>query len=266
LGGSVDLKGHSLLGVFAHPDDESLACGGLFAWCADRGARVSLVCATRGENGPGGGQALGDTRARELREAARALGATDVVLLDHEDGMLPWVEHETLEADICDAIRRHSPDVVITFGHDGLYWHPDHVAVHERTTAAIATMGPDAPVLYYVTMPPGRMREVVETVSARASAGQVPPVVLGISEVDAFGADAVAPTLIVDAGAFAARKLAAIRCHRTQLGNDALHLLSDAEAVSLLGTEHFHRASVGSTREAFIECFSRDGRDARSSA
>ena len=40
-----------LLAIFAHPDDESLACGGTLARCADAGVEVTLVCATRGEAG-----------------------------------------------------------------------------------------------------------------------------------------------------------------------------------------------------------------------
>ena len=38
----------SLLAVFAHPDDESIACGGLLARCAAEGVRASLLCLTRG--------------------------------------------------------------------------------------------------------------------------------------------------------------------------------------------------------------------------
>ena len=98
------MTGRSLLAVFAHPDDESLACGGLLARCAMLGAQVSLLCATRGEGARrirpaqplviGG---LGDIRARELEAAARILGVTDVVMLDYEDGMLPWVDAAKLE-------------------------------------------------------------------------------------------------------------------------------------------------------------------------
>ena len=49
----------SMLAVFAHPDDESLACGGLLAWCATIGVRVSLLCLTHGEHGRTGGCAPG---------------------------------------------------------------------------------------------------------------------------------------------------------------------------------------------------------------
>ena len=102
-------------------------------------------------------------RTAELLEAAGVLGIGDeaVTILDHADGMLPWVEAGRLEADIHTVIRTTAPDVVITFGEDGLYWHPDHIAVHERTTAAVAALHDDAPALYYVTMPAGAMRAVV---------------------------------------------------------------------------------------------------------
>ena len=45
------MRRQSLLAVFAHPDDESIACGGLLARCAERGVRVTLVSVSRGEDG-----------------------------------------------------------------------------------------------------------------------------------------------------------------------------------------------------------------------
>jgi N-acetyl-1-D-myo-inositol-2-amino-2-deoxy-alpha-D-glucopyranoside deacetylase len=247
------LRGQSLLAVFAHPDDESLACGGLLAWCAELGARVSIVCATRGERGRGCDGDLSRVRTTELEAAARVLGVSDVLVLDYEDGMLPWTEPARLEADIRDAAVRFRPDVVITFGEDGLYWHPDHIAIHERTTAAVAALGDTAPALYYVTMAPGGMRAVIDTVAARIPARGKRYSILGVSDADAFGAAVAPPTLRIDVRAYAARKLAAIRCHRTQLAGDALDLLSDEEARRLLGVEHFRRADQGSRADAFIE-------------
>jgi N-acetyl-1-D-myo-inositol-2-amino-2-deoxy-alpha-D-glucopyranoside deacetylase len=261
----------SLLAVFAHPDDESLSCGGLLAWCAHLGASVSVCCATGGELGPTAGMGssaqlepadIRDIRLQELRNASRILGVTNLVLLDHEDGMLPWTEAERLEADIRETIRRTRPDVVITFGEDGLYGHPDHIAIHERTTAAVASLGEIGPALYYVTMPFGRMRAVVQhvalTLAERGVNGEMPRRILGIADADAFGALAPPPTLIVEVGRFATRKLAAIKCHRTQLEDDALAVLDADDAVSLLGTEQFHRAGVGSSGDAFIERFASD--------
>ena len=260
-GGPGACEGRSLLAVFAHPDDESLACGGLLAWCAQLGARVSLVCATHGELGPTSDPSVVDrgglreVRAQELHAAARVLGIADVVLLDYPDGFLPWVDANRLEADISGAIRRFRPDVVLTFGEDGLYWHPDHIAIHERTTAAVAALGDSAPALYYVTMPRGVMRAIVNTFLATyRERGEPPPTqVLGIVSIDAFGVGAEPPTLVIDVAAFADRKLAALRCHRTQTANDVLALMSDGDAERLLATEHFHRAPIHSGADAFIE-------------
>jgi LmbE family N-acetylglucosaminyl deacetylase len=250
----VDLEGRTLLAVFAHPDDESLACGGLLAWCALMGARVAILCVTQGEAGPGAPDpdVLREARTQELQAAATVLGATDVIVLRHPDGMLPWVDPDVLEADIRDVIVRFQPDVVVTFGEDGLYWHPDHVTVHERTTAAVASLDGGAPALYYVSMPPAAMRALIE--HARGVAGADTPLsIFGIENPDAFGDGALPPTLVLDAGSFAGQKLAAIKCHRTQLEGSALALVAEGDAARFLGVEHFRRASVGSQDEAFIE-------------
>jgi LmbE family N-acetylglucosaminyl deacetylase len=255
-----DMRGRSVLAVFAHPDDESLACGGLLAWCADLGVQVSLLCVTHGDQGRG--PTLAGTRARELENACRLLGVSTVVLLEHQDGMLPWTDSASLEADIRTAIHRFRPDVVITFGEDGLYWHPDHIAVHERTTSVVAALDGDAPALYYVSMPAGAMRTVVQR-AAEAIAASRPGVrssgralrILGVSDPDAFGALAAPPTLVVEIGDFASRKLAAIRCHRSQLNDDALALVAEGDAARLLGVEHYRRAAVGARGDAFIERF-----------
>lgn len=252
------LTGRSLLAVFSHPDDESLACGGLLAWCAAAGVRVTLVCATRGERGPREPAAdaidgnLRDVRVRELADAARMLGIAEVVLLDHADGFLPWVDASRLEGEILDVITRVRAEVVITFGADGLYWHPDHIAIHHRTTAAVAALGTDAPALYYATMPRGHMRSIIESQPRDEHTQSAGP--FGITDPDAFGVLAAPPTLILDVSAFACRKLDALRCHRTQLvRNGPVTLMSELDAARFLGTEHFHRSSVGSSADSFIE-------------
>ena len=258
--------GHALLAVFAHPDDESLACGGLLAWCAALGVRVSLLSVTPGEHGqvndtcpPDAPLTARDVRVAELRDAAGVLGIEEVTILDREDGMLPWVEAGQLETDIRAVIRQTAPDVVITFGEDGLYWHPDHIAVHERTTAAVAGLREDAPALYYVTMPAGAMRAVVNH-AANVTAGRdldaVPPrSILGVADADAFGAHAAAPTLVVETGRFAACRLRALTCHRSQFRDCAFALVDEDDAPRLLGTEHYRRAAVGAQGDTFIERF-----------
>lgn len=249
-----DFAGRSLLAVFAHPDDESLAAGGLLAWCAARGARVSLLCLSRGEAGGGEvrGPGLGDIRGGELREAAGALGLAEVVLLRHADGMLPWLEPGALARDIEAAIVAGRPEVVVTFGEDGLYWHPDHIAVHDATRTVVEGLGAAAPALYYVTMPPGQMQAVRAAVEPRLTPSSRRDL-LGIDDAAAFGAHAQPPTLVVHCGPFAARKLTALRCHRTQVAGGPFDHLSATEAETLLGVEHYRRADVGSTAPAFID-------------
>ena len=254
----------SMLAVFAHPDDESLACGGLLAWCAAIGVRVSLLCLTHGEHGRAGRGASGPgagslraVRARELDAAAKELGIGRVRLLDHEDGMLPWILPDRLDADILDEIRRTGPAVVVTFDADGLYWHPDHIAVHERTTAVVTALGGRAPALFHVTLPPGAMRTVVDH-AARVSAarGLSRPFarsILGVADADAFGAGAPAPTVVVHARGHAVRKLRALRCHRTQFDDSALRFVDEDDAPRLLGTEHYRRSEVGARGDTIVD-------------
>ena len=268
----TDLHGRSLLAVFAHPDDESIACGGLLAWCASLGADVSLLCMTHGELGQGAG-----ARGQELEAAARALGIGAVTLHDYEDGMLPWLSADALRSEIERAIRACRSEVVITFDADGLYWHPDHIAVHELTTAAVTALGNAAPALYYVTLPSGSMRAVAdhaaaalrcrtgnEPVCAGAAttrAGRSPDTtarrsatsILGVEDPDAFGAAAPDPTLVVDTGAFAVRKLAALACHASQFNDGALAFLSERDAPRFLGVEHYRRAAAGASGRTFLD-------------
>ena len=242
-----ELAGRTVLGVFAHPDDESLACGGTLARLADAGARVVLLCASRGRKGFASdpalvaGSDLGSVRADELREAARVLGVAEVVIFDHPDGDLRWADEPVLLEEIVSAIRTYRPDAVITFGEDGLYWHLDHIGIHERTEDAVRSFGDAAPPLYYVTIPKGAMRAVVDNATAR---GWSPPASGFWSLVpDAFGLLARQPSFIVDVRDWVPRKLAALLCHRTQMGaNNPFAQIDDADAERLLGIEQFRRA------------------------
>lgn len=242
----VPLAGRHVLVVLAHPDDESLACGGTLARLSDTGARVVLLCATRGERGglagPVKDDALGRRRAAELNEAAGVLGIHDVLLMDHPDGELRWEDVPLFHAEIVAAVRRFAPVCVITFGADGLYWHVDHIGVHERTTTALRSLGAQAPPLYYVTMPRGVMRPLWDAALAR---GWTPPARGFWSLVpDAFGLSAESPSVIVNVAPWVSRKVSAILCHRTQMGTGhPFDQLTPHDAERWLGVEHFHRAA-----------------------
>ena len=252
-----EFAGRSILAVFAHPDDESLSCGGTLARLADGGARVVLLCASRGESGSVSDPSLvandlGLVRSEELREAARTLGIADVLIYDHPDGDLRWADVPELHAEIVSAIRQYRPDGVITFAEDGLYWHLDHIGVHERTYTAVRSFGDDAPPLYYVTMPKGVMREVVEAAVAKGARLEETSF-WGIAP-DAFGDAAGPPTFMVDVREWVPRKLAALGCHRTQMGpNNPFARIDAAQARRLLGFELFRRAPTDSKWDSIIE-------------
>jgi LmbE family N-acetylglucosaminyl deacetylase len=254
-----DFSGRTILAVFAHPDDESLACGGTLARLADAGARVVVLCASQGERGSvsdrsllaDGDGDLGRVRSRELREAARILGLAEVLILQHPDGDLRWAQVPELHAEIVSTIERCRPDGIITFGEDGLYWHLDHIGVHERTYTAVNSFGTAAPPLYYVTMPHGVMREIVETASANGFTLDRKPFDI---EPDAFGDHAKPPGFVVDVNAWVPRKLAALQCHRTQIGpdNPFRHITED-QARRLLGVEQFRRSPLEAGWDSIIE-------------
>jgi LmbE family N-acetylglucosaminyl deacetylase len=132
------------MGVLAHPDDESLGTGGTLAKYAAQGVETYLVTATRGERGRFGDdgerpgpEVVGATREAELRAAARELGVREVTVLGYPDGALDAVDPAAAQAAIADHLRRVRPHVVITFGPEGAYGHPDHVAISQLTTAAV---------------------------------------------------------------------------------------------------------------------------------
>src|SRR6187399_1043456 len=142
------MKNPRLMAIMAHPDDESLGVGGTLAKYASEGVEVFLLTATRGESGryrghrPGepehpGALELGRVREAELRAAAAALGLLEVSLLDYHDQFLDRADPREAIAAIAGHIRRIQPDVVVTFGPDGAYGHPDHIAISQFTAAAI---------------------------------------------------------------------------------------------------------------------------------
>jgi LmbE family N-acetylglucosaminyl deacetylase len=153
-----------LLGVFAHPDDETICAGGTLAKYAGAGAEVHVISLTRG----GAGQirdasaatrsTLAAVRAQELEAAGKELGLTGTRCLDLPDGSLAEVDVQVLVDLASDLISEIEPDVVITFGPDGFSGHPDHVAVGAAVTAACYQRGADTAIrLFHCHRPRSRM-------------------------------------------------------------------------------------------------------------
>jgi len=137
-----------LLAVLAHPDDESLGLGGTLARYGGEGVETFVITATRGDRGrfkgippgsPGhpGSAALAEIRERELRAAARELGVRELSILGYGDGVLDQVDSREAITTVAGHMRRIRPQVVLTFGPEGAYGHPDHIAIGQFATAAI---------------------------------------------------------------------------------------------------------------------------------
>jgi len=133
-----------LMCILAHPDDESLGMGGTLAKYAKEGIETYLVTATRGERGRFGDaavrpalQVVGNVREAELRAAGKELGIREVHFLDYIDGDLDRANPREVQGKIVGFLRRVRPHVVVTFGPDGAYGHPDHIAISQFAGAAL---------------------------------------------------------------------------------------------------------------------------------
>ena len=149
-----------LLGVFAHPDDETLCAGGTFAKYASAGAEVRVVSFTKGgagqirDAGAATRATLTAVRAKELEAAGNELGLTETRCFDFSDGELSLVDGRTLVRLTSQLLDEIQPDVVITFAPDGFSGHPDHIAVGAAVTAACFEMRPTTSMRLFHCRPP----------------------------------------------------------------------------------------------------------------
>ncbi len=143
--------------ILAHPDDEAFGNSGVMTWARSQGLRCSLVCATRGEAGEISDPSLADreflctVREMELRSAMQHVGLAALRILPFRDsGMAGTQENQdprslamasdaSVLAHLVAHIRALRPTMVVTFGPDGVYGHPDHVKIGRLTTEAVAT-------------------------------------------------------------------------------------------------------------------------------
>jgi LmbE family N-acetylglucosaminyl deacetylase len=265
-----------LLAVLAHPDDESLGVGGTLAKYASEGANVFLLTATRGDRGRYRGHARDDPqhpgpaalaaiREGELRAAAAVLGVREVSVLDYQDQQLDRAGPREAIAAIARHVRRVRPDAVVTFGPDGAYGHPDHIAISQFTTAAmVAAADPSFPCdspaalaahatskLYYIAWPEAAWK-VYEAAFRKL-----------VSTVDGVERQAApwpdwAITTVIDTRGHGSTVWRAISCHESQVSAyEGLRHLSPDDHETLWGRQSFYRvfSTVNGGRERETDLF-----------
>ncbi len=234
----------SLLGVYAHPDDEQ-GVSGLMMKYARAGVDVTLICATRGEAGeiaPGVDatpETLGRVRENEMRCAAQRIGIEHLHFLDYRDsGMMGTPENNDprslwradlfeIAAQVVRIVRQHQPQVLLTFDANGGYGHPDHIKMHqaalmayfvagdpraypEQLTNGIAAWTPSK--LYWTAFPRSRFEKYRQMAEASGVDLSVPmKEFLKRAQPDEVITTRISVPEFVDA------KLDALRCHASQL-------------------------------------------------
>jgi LmbE family N-acetylglucosaminyl deacetylase len=257
---------HRLLCVLAHPDDESLGLGGTLAKYARQGVETYLITATRGEQGRFGlaGQRppieeVGRVREGELQNAARILGIKEVHFLDYVDKDLDEADPAGVIEKITGHIRKIKPQVVITFGPEGGYGHPDHIAISQFTTAAVmqsaGSKGPGIPhsvsKLYYMAWPPDKWE------AYQAAFKTLKSTVDGVDRLATPWPD-WAITTRIDTRDFWKTTWQAVSCHKTQMAiYSQLENLTEAQHHAIWGTQEYYRvfSLVNSGRQQETDLF-----------
>jgi LmbE family N-acetylglucosaminyl deacetylase len=245
----------TLVTFHAHPDDESIATGGLMAKAAADGHRVVLVTATRGEQGepvPGilnDGEPLWERRVAETHRSAEVLGVERVEFLGYEDsGMMGEPTNDNpvcfWRADVEEAAKRLAAilaevdaDVLTIYDDHGGYGHPDHIQVHRvgRRAAALAGVAQ----VFQATMNRTQIQESMRERAAELEAAieENPELVAEQSD---FGSPEEIITHAVDVSAYIDRKRESMICHASQISDDSFFMKLPPEMFAVaFGTEWF---------------------------
>jgi LmbE family N-acetylglucosaminyl deacetylase len=235
----------TIMSIWAHPDDEAYLCGGIMAMATAAGSRVVCVTATRGELGvtdpvrwpP---TQLAAIREAEMAECMRLLGVREHHWLGYPDGGCAAIEPapavERL-ADLLDAVR---PDTVLTFAADGQTGHPDHVAVHHWTRAAVQRTGVGA--LHVVANTPEWLEEHLARMTEFGA-------IVGDPPTGWHGPLSIDVTLDADT---LERKLAALAAQRSQ--TEAFRAVTGEDYYrELISVERFGRLPTGAAAAA-VSC------------
>lgn len=202
-----------VLCVVAHPDDESFFAGGTIAKLTKKGHEVKLITATRGEAGSTGNpplctqEELGSVREKELRNAAKILGISQIFFLDYIDATLEKVSITELSKKIGEIIIEENSDIIITFNKEGGSRHPDHMQINKATTHAFAAYAKNVDKhvrLYYADIPKNLLAKLESLGTLYTSFGKIE------------GTDTDRITTTVDISETTSQKLQAFQCHKTQ--------------------------------------------------
>ena len=257
--GAMTSKTYTLMVVHAHPDDESSSTGGLLRLAAEQGHTTILVTCTNGELGkvnipdlrlnprkdPADQQRLALIRQEELSKATAILGITKGYLLGYRDsGMAGWnsnhdpqafmnSNHEDVTGQLVHVIRRHRPDVVVTYDANGGYGHPDHIMVHHVTVAsveaaAMAERFPDGGSpwqvrkVYYIAWSRSSVRRAIKVMKVMDFFGRHTPLREPNFDPDALGCPDELITTRIDVRSVMRAKWAALFAHRSQMGRQGM--------------------------------------------
>lgn len=243
--GMIDKR---LMAIFAHPDDEGQIAG-LMAMYGSRGAEVSLVSATRGELGSISdpsllqGRTMGELREEELRCVCNVLGVKNLEFLDYQEGLFHMANPEEVIDKISEIIRKLAPQIVVTFGPEGVYEHRDHVAISRWVTSAFHAVrqenlshGSQFPLRLYDTAYPRSLFERLRTqgIEFKIDIGGVLHWIQGVPDEKI--------TTVIDISDFRLQKIEAFRCHASQLRpGDFRWMIMEGRLMELLATERLVR-------------------------
>jgi len=244
-----------LMCVLAHPDDESMGTGSTLAKYYAEGVETYLVAATRGEKGWTGSEAdnpgpaaLGKIRQAELLAAAQVLGLRQVYFLDYIDGELDQVDSAEAVQKITRYLRLVRPQVVITFGPDGNYGHPDHIAISQYTTAATVCAA-DVEYADREKLPPHRVSKLYYITDTRQMWEDIEEIIGEIHmPVDGVVRKPVlweewAITARINGDQYWRQALKAVLCHQSQIDDFGdLSRLTDDQNRRLWGDRTYYRA------------------------
>src|SRR5687768_9506745 len=244
-----------LLAIFPHPDDETLGLGSTLARYSSEGVETYLICATRGERGwfdsegPNPGlEGVAKIREAELSCAAGNLGLTEVSYLDTIDGDVDQSRPDEIIGKLVSHIRRIRPQVVVTFGPDGAYGHPDHIALSQFTNGALVCAA-DRNFVDSATQPPHRVLKFYYMVDSHAMVNAANEAFGGIRmEIDDVtrshvGWDDWQITTRLDNNTHMEKVQKAMLCHKSQIpGYHPIDQWPLEQLAGIFGTGHFYRA------------------------